>query len=73
MIYSEMVSRAAEREDIELDRQLVFYDDLFWWARVAFQALTGRPPPDILYGPTPQGNCFRDGTGDGHVDYQDPN
>lgn len=39
-----------------LDARLVFYNDIFAWARVAFQALTGRDAPDILYGPSPEGD-----------------
>lgn len=69
IIYSEMRSPAVEREDIELDRQLVFYNDLFSWARVAFEALTDRPPPDILYGPSSQGDLRRGYRRDDHTLY----
>lgn len=44
--------------EIKLHRQLMFYNELFSWARVAFQALTGRPPPDILYGPSSTGDSI---------------
>lgn len=55
MVYGEMAAQGIPREDIELDQQLILYNDLFGWARIAFKALTDRPPPDILYGPSPEG------------------
>lgn len=58
MIYSGMTSRGGTVEDVELDRQLCFFNDLFGWARVAFSALADRPPPDILFGPSPAGAMY---------------
>lgn len=40
---------------IELDAQLILFNELFGWARIAFKALTDRSPPDIMYGPSPEG------------------
>lgn len=54
-MYSRMAEQGTPTEDIELDQQLIFYNDLFGWARVAFQALADRSPPDILYGPSQEG------------------
>lgn len=50
-----MAANRVSRTQIELGRQLVFFNELFGWARVAFSALTDRPPPNVLYGPCPAG------------------
>lgn len=50
-----MVDHGIPREEIELNKQLTFYNDMFGWARVATEALTHHAPPDILYGPSPAG------------------
>lgn len=54
-IYSGMTAHGGARDEIKLGRQLVFFNELFGWARIAFIALADRPPPDILYGPSPEG------------------
>ena len=50
-----LAAHGVTRDEIKLSRQLVFYNELFGWARIAFIALADRPPPDILYGPSPAG------------------
>lgn len=52
-----MVANDVPRAEIELDQQLVFFNELFGWARIAFVALADRPPPHALYGPSPEGTC----------------
>ena len=54
-IYEGMVANDVPRAEIELDQQLVFFNELFGWARIAFVALADRPPPHALYGPSPEG------------------
>lgn len=54
-IYDAIATHGVAREEIKLGRQLVFFNELFAWARIAFIALADRPPPDILYGPSPDG------------------
>lgn len=52
-IYDGLANRGVARPAIKLGRQLVFFNELFGWARIAFIALADGPPPDILYGPSP--------------------
>lgn len=54
-IYDGLANRGVARPAIKLGRQLVFFNELFGWARIAFIALADGPPPDILYGPSPGG------------------
>lgn len=54
-MYEQITSRGVEVKDLSVDRQLALYNELFGFARVAFTALVDRPPPDMLYGPSPGG------------------
>lgn len=58
-MYSKMTEQGIPPEDIELDRQLIFYNELFGWARVAFQALADRALPDRLFGPSQEGKLVQ--------------
>lgn len=44
--------------EMQLDEQLVFFNDLFGWAGVAFYALAGRSAAEMMYGPSPEGRAF---------------
>lgn len=54
-INTQMVEEGLAREHIKLDGQLTFYNDMFGWARVTYEALTHHSPPDILLGSSPEG------------------
>lgn len=54
-MYEQITSHGVEPKDLSVDRQLALYNELFRFARVAFTALVDRPPPDMLYGPSPWG------------------
>ena len=54
-VYGQITSHGVELKDLSVDRQLALYNELFRFARVAFTALVDRPPPDMLYGPSPWG------------------
>eukprot|EP00903_Cladosiphon_okamuranus_P008033 g7749.t1 len=51
-VYEGISSPGVKPHHLRLDRQLTFYNDLFGWARIAFQALTDHAPPDTLFGPS---------------------
>lgn len=53
------MSEQGSPSHIELDAQLILFNELFGWARIAFKALTDRSPPDIMYGPSPEGKSLQ--------------
>lgn len=55
-VYEEISSSGVHPHHLGLDRQLTFYNDLFGWSRIAFQALTDHAPPDTLFGPSVEGD-----------------
>lgn len=50
-----MTAHGVSSAEMELGQQLVFFNELFGWARIAFVALADRPPPHALYGPSLEG------------------
>lgn len=52
-VYDAVSARGVQPLDLEVNRQLTFYNDIFGWSRIAFTALADRRPPDTLFGPCP--------------------
>lgn len=56
-IVHEQIDDGVAPNEVELDEQLVLYNDLFGWAGIAFHALTGRSTIGMMFGPSPEGRA----------------